>query len=91
MQFSDDRRPLPGDRIVYACGTFDLFHIGHLCFLEEAAKLGDYLIVGIYADDVVKHLKGKNQPIMALHERALSVLSYKVCLGLRFMFVWCSE
>lgn len=34
------------------CGAFDLFHIGHLSFLEEAAKLGDYLIVGILADQV---------------------------------------
>lgn len=78
MQFVSDRRPQPGDRIIYACGTFDMFHIGHLCFLEEAAKQGDYLIVGIYADDVVEQLKGKNRPIMVLHERALSVLSYKV-------------
>uniref|UniRef100_A0A914WX62 ethanolamine-phosphate cytidylyltransferase n=1 Tax=Plectus sambesii TaxID=2011161 RepID=A0A914WX62_9BILA len=77
MQFVSDRRPQPGERIVYACGAFDLFHIGHLCFLEEAAKLGDYLIVGIHADDVVEQLNGQNHPIMALPERALSVLSYK--------------
>lgn len=52
MQFSEGRAPLPTDRIIYVCGSFDLFHIGHLCFLEEAQKLGDYLIVGIYNDQV---------------------------------------
>ena len=39
-------------QIVYVSGAFDLFHIGHLAFLEEAAKLGDYLIVGILNDQV---------------------------------------
>uniref|UniRef100_A0A914UVL3 ethanolamine-phosphate cytidylyltransferase n=1 Tax=Plectus sambesii TaxID=2011161 RepID=A0A914UVL3_9BILA len=77
MQFAEGRAPKPGDRIVYACGAFDLFHIGHLCFLEEAAKLGDYLIVGIYNDQVVNQYKGRNLPIMTLHERVLSVLAYK--------------
>ncbi len=64
---------------MYACGAFDLFHIGHLCFLEAAAKLGDYLIVGIYSDQIVNDYKGANQPIMTLHERVLSVLAYRVC------------
>lgn len=53
MQFSEGRSPLSTDRIVYVCGSFDLFHIGHLCFLEEARKLGDYLIVGIYNDQII--------------------------------------
>ncbi len=34
MQFSNSREPKPGDKIVYAAGAFDLFHIGHLEFLE---------------------------------------------------------
>ncbi|KIH64509.1 cytidyltransferase domain protein, partial [Ancylostoma duodenale] len=63
--------------IVYVCGAFDLFHIGHLSFLEEAAKLGDYLIVGILNDQVINDYKGSNHPIMSLHERVLSVLAYK--------------
>ena len=43
---------MPNDKIVYVCGAFDLFHIGHLAFLEEARKLGDYLIVGLFSDQV---------------------------------------
>jgi len=56
-------------------GAFDLFHIGHLDFLEKARKLGDYLIVGIHSDPVVNVYKGSNYPIMNLHERVLSVLT----------------
>uniref|UniRef100_A0A914DZK1 ethanolamine-phosphate cytidylyltransferase n=1 Tax=Acrobeloides nanus TaxID=290746 RepID=A0A914DZK1_9BILA len=77
MQFAEGRPPAPNDKIVYVCGAFDLFHIGHLCFLEEARKLGDYLIVGIYSDQIVNEYKGQNFPIMTLHERVLSVLAYK--------------
>ncbi|KAE9550053.1 hypothetical protein FO519_006732 [Halicephalobus sp. NKZ332] len=77
MQFAEGRPPAPNDIIVYVCGSFDLFHIGHLCFLEEAKKLGDYLIVGLYSDSIVNDYKGSNYPIMTLHERVLSVLAYK--------------
>uniref|UniRef100_A0AC35U7B2 Ethanolamine-phosphate cytidylyltransferase n=1 Tax=Rhabditophanes sp. KR3021 TaxID=114890 RepID=A0AC35U7B2_9BILA len=77
MQFADGIPPKPNDRIVYVSGAFDLFHIGHLCFLEEARKLGDYLVVGIFEDGVVNAYKGGNYPIMTLHERVLSVLAFK--------------
>jgi len=77
MQFAEGRPPEANDRIIYVCGSFDLFHIGHLCFLEEARKLGDYLIVGIYSDQDVNAYKGQNYPIMTLHERVLNVLAYK--------------
>uniref|UniRef100_A0A0K0DMR6 ethanolamine-phosphate cytidylyltransferase n=1 Tax=Angiostrongylus cantonensis TaxID=6313 RepID=A0A0K0DMR6_ANGCA len=85
VEFAEGRAPRPTDKIVYVCGAFDLFHVGHLSFLEEAAKLGDYLIVGILTDQVVNEYKGKNYPIMSLHERVLSVLAFKiVCQGSRF-------
>ncbi|XGW32380.1 hypothetical protein V3C99_017156 [Haemonchus contortus] len=77
VEFAEGRAPRPTDKIVYVCGAFDLFHIGHLSFLEEAAKLGDYLIVGILTDQVINEYKGSNHPIMSLHERVLSVLAYK--------------
>ena len=48
MQFADNKSPKPTDRVVYVAGAFDLFHIGHLDFLEVARKEGDYLIVGQY-------------------------------------------
>lgn len=78
MQFSEGRQPKPNDRIIYVAGAFDLFHVGHLAFLEECSKLGDYIIVGIHPDQVVNYYKGRNYPIMTLHERVLSVLACRV-------------
>ncbi|KAL3285288.1 hypothetical protein HHI36_019398 [Cryptolaemus montrouzieri] len=75
IQFSDGRPPLPTDRVVYVAGAFDLFHVGHLDFLEKARRLGDYLIVGLHTDPTVNRYKGSNYPIMNLHERVLSVLA----------------
>merc|ERR1712060_370405 len=78
LQFSNaDRVPGKNDRIVYVAGAFDLFHIGHLDFLEQVAKLGDYLIVGLHTDPVVNRYKGSNYPIMNLHERTMGVLAYR--------------
>jgi len=77
VQFSNVRSPAKGDKIVYVAGAFDLFHIGHLDFLEKCAKKGDYLIVGLHTDPVVNRYKGANYPIMNLHERTLSVLPYR--------------
>jgi len=77
LQFSNTRVPGKNDKIVYVAGAFDLFHIGHLDFLEQVAKLGDYLIVGLHTDPVVNRYKGANYPIMNLHERVLSVLAYR--------------
>ncbi|XP_059477496.1 ethanolamine-phosphate cytidylyltransferase [Neocloeon triangulifer] len=77
IQFSEGTEPKPGDRIVYVAGAFDLFHVGHLDFLEQARAQGDFLIVGLHTDPVVNSYKGKNYPIMNLHERVLSVLACK--------------
>ncbi|XP_052772625.1 ethanolamine-phosphate cytidylyltransferase-like isoform X1 [Mya arenaria] len=77
IQFSEGREPNPGDTIVYCAGAFDLFHVGHLDFLEQAAKLGNFLIVGLHTDQVVNRYKGANFPIMNLHERTLSILACK--------------
>lgn len=78
VQFSDGKSPRSDDKIVYVAGAFDLFHVGHLDFLEKARAEGDYLIVGLHTDPVVNRYKGSNYPIMNLHERVLSVLACKV-------------
>ncbi|XP_065838995.1 ethanolamine-phosphate cytidylyltransferase-like [Oscarella lobularis] len=76
IQFASGAEPKKGDKIVYVDGSFDLFHCGHIDFLENAKKLGDFLIVGIYPDQVIQYYKGGgNWPIMTLHERVLSVLA----------------
>lgn len=63
------------DIIVYVDGGFDLFHVGHMAFLEEARKLGTYLIVGLHEDSAIRHFKGEHHPIMNVNERVLGVLS----------------
>ena len=53
---------------VITYGTYDLFHYGHLRLLERAKALGDYLIVGVTADDYDK-ARGKINVQQSLIER----------------------
>lgn len=69
--------PEEGMRVIYVDGAWDMFHCGHVKFLEEATKRGDYLIVGIHGDSLVNKRRGSNLPLMNLHERVLSVLGCK--------------
>jgi FAD synthetase len=57
-------------RIVLAGGCFDILHVGHVRFLSEAKKMGDYLVVLLENDKNVKKLKGKNRPAFIQKERA---------------------
>eukprot|EP00462_Mataza_sp_D1_P021274 CAMPEP_0175138104 /NCGR_PEP_ID=MMETSP0087-20121206/10166_1 /TAXON_ID=136419 /ORGANISM="Unknown Unknown, Strain D1" /LENGTH=427 /DNA_ID=CAMNT_0016420975 /DNA_START=20 /DNA_END=1303 /DNA_ORIENTATION=+ len=75
--FSNNRIPSADDTVVYVDGAFDLFHVGHIEFLEKARALGTFLLVGVHHDEVVNSMKGQNYPIMSLHERVLNVLSCK--------------
>lgn len=77
LQFSNCAGPQPGQKIVYVAGAFDLFHVGHLDFLEKVRQHGDYVIVGLHTDPEVNRYKGFNFPIMNIHERTLSVLAYR--------------
>jgi rfaE bifunctional protein nucleotidyltransferase chain/domain len=60
-----------GGRVVFTNGCFDLLHAGHLYLLEEAAALGDCLVVGINSDESVRRLKGTGRPLVGQEERAL--------------------
>lgn len=57
---------------VYADMVGDLFHYGHVEFLEKARALGDYLLVGIHADDVAG--LNKRRPILTMEERVACVV-----------------
>ncbi len=50
-------------KIVFTNGCFDILHLGHLKYLEESKKLGDFLIVAINSDESVKILKGSGRPV----------------------------
>ena len=64
-----ERLRAAGRRIVLANGCFDLLHVGHIRYLEEARKLGDVLFVGINGDAAVARLKGAGRPLMPADER----------------------
>lgn len=63
-----------GKKIVMTNGCFDILHVGHITYLEEAKALGQILIVAVNDDDSVKRLKGKTRPINTLSAR-MSVLA----------------
>lgn len=76
-EFSSRRPVSDKDIVVYIDGGFDLFNVGHASTLKKARELGTYLIVGIYDDECVNRIRGRNYPIMNLHERVLNVCSCK--------------
>ena len=70
-----------GRSIVFTNGCFDILHAGHVQYLEQAAALGDVLIVGLNSDDSVRRLKGPKRPLNPELDRAqllaaLSCVSY---------------
>ena len=46
-------------KIVFTNGCFDLLHVGHIRYLAQAKKLGDFLIIGLNSDSSVKELRAK--------------------------------
>lgn len=60
---------------VYADMVADLFHTGHVKFLETASALGDYLIVGIHSNE--DFIKYKRTPFLTMHERVSVVNACK--------------
>jgi bifunctional protein rfaE, domain II len=66
-----------GKRVVFTNGVFDILHIGHLTYLEEAGNLGDILVVGVNSDASVKVNKGDKRPINSEKNRAYVLLGTK--------------
>ena len=62
---------MKGDRIVFTNGCFDILHRGHVEHLQEAAALGDRLVIGLNTDDSVRRLaKGDGRPYNDQDSRA---------------------
>jgi len=64
-------------KIVFTNGCFDLLHVGHIRYLSQAKKLGDFLIIGLNSDRSVKKLKGKDRPINSFEDRATLLSALK--------------
>lgn len=59
-----------GRTIVFTNGCFDLLHVGHVTYLDDAARLGDCLVVAINSDSSIRQLKGPQRPIINQEHRA---------------------
>jgi rfaE bifunctional protein nucleotidyltransferase chain/domain len=53
-----------GKRIAFANGCFDVLHVGHVRYLQDAARQGDVLVVGVNSDRAVRALKGAGRPLL---------------------------
>ncbi|NBS54383.1 D-glycero-beta-D-manno-heptose 1-phosphate adenylyltransferase [bacterium] len=74
-----------GRRVVATNGCFDLIHVGHVRFLQEARALGDSLVVGLNGDASVRELKGAGRPVNPEADRA-EVLAALGCVDAVVVF-----
>jgi len=58
-----------GKRIVFTNGCFDILHYGHVKYLQDAARIGDYLVVAVNSDSSVRKIKGNSRPVIAQGDR----------------------
>lgn len=68
-----------GERIVFTNGCFDLLHVGHMRYLQQARTLGERLVVALNDDESVRQLKGQGRPLIPQKERA-GVLAALACV-----------
>src|SRR5689334_19896314 len=73
------RRQQAGEQAVFTNGCFDLLHLGHVRYLQEARDLGDFLVLGLNSDESVRQLKGAGRPLVPEQERA-EILASLVCI-----------
>ena len=74
-----------GKTVALANGLFDIIHVGHLRYLEEAATLADLLVVAVNDDSSARALKGPDRPIVPQDERAELIAGFS-CVALVTIF-----
>ena len=72
-------------KIVFTNGCFDLLHVGHVRYLQEARSFGQFLVVAVNADSSVKALKGPSRPIQNENDRA-EILAALECVSATILF-----
>ena len=73
---------MTSSRVILANGVFDILHIGHLLYLEAAARMGDYLYVGVTRDAFVN--KGPGRPVNT-EEHRLKLVQGLRCVTFAFL------
>lgn len=82
-QLTADRRQ--GKKIVFTNGCFDLLHVGHIRYLQQARRMGDLLVVAVNDDDSVRRLKGPSRPVQPERDRG-EVLAGLECVDYVIFF-----
>ena len=59
-----------GRKLVVTNGCFDILHLGHVTYLENARNFGDALLIGVHSDAAVRGLKGPGRPVNSETDRA---------------------
>ncbi|MCO5114145.1 MAG: D-glycero-beta-D-manno-heptose 1-phosphate adenylyltransferase [Bdellovibrionaceae bacterium] len=77
MNIQDLEQLRQSKKIVFTNGCFDILHVGHVRYLEQAKALGDILVVGLNSDESVKRLKGPTRPIQTEEDRKELLLALK--------------
>ena len=72
-------------RVVFTNGCFDLIHVGHTRYLEQARRMGDLLVVAINTDRSVRRLKGAGRPLVSQARRA-EVVAALACVDYVTLF-----
>lgn len=76
-----EKKRADGKRVGFTNGCFDVLHIGHVTYLEEARQRCDFLVVGLNEDQSITRLKGKTRPVNPFDARA-GVLAALRCVDL---------
>ena len=72
-------------RLVFTNGCFDILHVGHVRYLNQARTLGDFLVVAVNSDRSIRRIKGASRPIIPEMER-MEVLAALASVDYVFLF-----
>ncbi len=67
-----------GRKVVFTNGCFDLIHVGHIRYLQQARQQGDVLIVAINSDASVRKIKGPHRPVLCESERGRILAAFQM-------------
>ncbi len=76
---------MDGKKLVFANGCFDILHVGHIRYMQDAASYGEFMVVAINSDVSVKALKGDARPYYPENERA-EIISSIECVDYVIIF-----
>lgn len=85
LAIQTERRADPSLRFVFTNGCFDLLHVGHIRYLQEARALGDRLVVALNTDRSVRTIKGPERPVQHEQDRA-EIMSALGCVDYVTLF-----